>query len=211
MPAGHRGVDPAEVAPGLRDLGALASAAARCTGCDLYRAAGPTVVGAGPAHAWLMLVGEEPGDHEDKTGVPFVGPAGRLLDRALAGAGIERTETYLTNAVKHFRFEQRGKRRIHRQPTTVQVRACLPWLEAELRLVGPPVVGVLGAVAAKALLGPSFRITGHRGERLERDGRILVPTVHPAAVVRAEPAERAAAFAAFVADLGVLAALRPRG
>jgi DNA polymerase len=156
-----------------------------------------------------MLVGEQPGDQEDKAGKPFVGPAGRILDEALDRAGIVRDEVFVTNAVKHFRFEERGKRRIHKQPTLRQVRACRPWLDAELRLVAPPVVGMLGAVAAKSLLGQDFRITDHRGELLEQDGRTFVPTVHPSSILRSDPAQREELLAAFVADLTVIAGARP--
>jgi DNA polymerase len=200
--------DPATVAPEVADLDALRAAAKDCTGCELHEHAGPTVLGTGPADAWLMLVGEEPGDQEDKAGEPFVGPAGKLLDRALEAAGIERDAVYLTNAVKHFRFEQRGKRRIHKTPALRHIRACRPWLDAELRLVDPAVVGVLGAVAAKALLGPKFKITEHRGEVLEWEGRVLVATVHPSSALRSEPERREEAFDALVADLKVVAAQR---
>ena len=200
--------DPATIAPEVTDLDALRAAAKNCTGCELHECAGPAVVGAGPAGAWLMLVGEQPGDQEDKAGEPFVGPAGKLLDRALEQAGIERDAVYVTNAVKHFRFEQRGKRRIHKTPAVGHIRACRPWLDAELRLVDPPVVGVLGSVAGKALLGPKFKITEHRGEVLEWEGRVLVPTVHPSSVLRGEPEKREEAFDALVADLKVVAAQR---
>ncbi|WP_433507700.1 UdgX family uracil-DNA binding protein [Pseudonocardia halophobica] len=201
--------EPAADAPSVTDLDQLREVEADCTGCELYKAAGPTVGGEGPRSAWLMLVGEQPGDQEDKAGKPFVGPAGRVLDQALDEAGIARDEVFVTNAVKHFRFEERGKRRIHKQPTVRQVRACRPWLDAELRLVGPPVVGVLGAVAAKSLLGQDFRITDHRGELLEQDGRTVVPTVHPSSILRSDPKEREELLAAFVADLKVIAGARP--
>src|SRR5918993_2999921 len=151
------GTDPVEVAPRMADLDDLRSAAATCTGCELYAPATQTVFGAGPSSAWLMFVGEQPGDKEDLAGAPFVGPAGRLLDRALEQAGIARDDTYVTNAVKHFRFERRGSRRIHKTPAVGHVRACRPWLDAELRVVQPTVVATLGATAAKALLGPKFK------------------------------------------------------
>jgi DNA polymerase len=199
-------VDPATTAPRLDDLDALRAAARGCTGCELREHATRTVFGSGPPTAWLMLVGEQPGDREDLEGAPFVGPAGRLLDRALEQAGITRDETYVTNAVKHFRFERRGTRRIHKTPTVGHVRACRPWLDAELRVVRPSVVATLGATAAKALLGPSFRITQSRGTVLDWEGLTLVPTIHPSAILRMEPDERDAALDAFAADLEVAAA-----
>jgi DNA polymerase len=202
-------VDPQSVAPELDDLDALRAAAAACTGCELHGPATQTVFGAGPASAWLMFVGEQPGDREDQAGEPFVGPAGRLLDRALEEAGIDRDETYVTNAVKHFRFERQGSRRIHKTPGVTHIRACRPWLDAELRVVRPAVLVTLGATAAKALLGSSFRITASRGQVLEWEGYDLVPTVHPSSILRGEPAQREAAFAALVADLRVVAGRRP--
>ena len=198
--------DPATTAPGLDDLEALRAAARGCTGCELYEPATQTVFGTGPSAAWLMFVGEQPGDREDIAGAPFVGPAGRLLDQALERAGIARDETYVTNAVKHFRFERRGARRIHKTPAVGHVRACRPWLDAELRVVAPAVVATLGATAAKALLGPKFRITESRGTVLDWEGLALVPTIHPSAILRMEPDERDAALDAFVADLKVAAA-----
>jgi uracil-DNA glycosylase len=206
MTADTHHVDPATTAPDQADLDALRDAARGCTSCELWEPATQTVFGAGPASAWLMLVGEQPGDKEDLAGEPFVGPAGRLLDRALERAGITRNETYVTNAVKHFRFERRGNRRIHRTPAVAHVRACRPWLDAELRLVRPAVVATLGATAAKALLGSRFRITESRGTVLEWEGVALVPTVHPSAILRLDPGDRDAAFDALVADLTVAAA-----
>jgi uracil-DNA glycosylase family protein len=203
------GVDPQSVAPELADLDALRAAAAECTGCELYEPATQTVFGAGPSTAWLVLVGEQPGDREDVAGEPFVGPAGKLLDRALAQAGIDRDETYVTNAVKHFRFELQGSRRLHKTPGVTHIRACRPWLDAELRVVRPAVLATLGATAAKALLGSSFRITASRGQVLAWEGHDLVPTVHPSSILRGEPAQREAAFEALVADLRVAAAHRP--
>jgi len=203
-PAGK--VDPATAAPRLDDLDALRAAARGCTGCELREHATRTVFGSGPSSAWLMLVGEQPGDREDLEGAPFVGPAGRLLDRALEQAGIARDETYVTNAVKHFRFERRGTRRIHKTPAVGHVRACRPWLDAELRVVRPTAVATLGATAAKALLGPSFRITQSRGTLLDWEGLALVPTIHPSAILRMEPDERDAALDAFVADRKLAAA-----
>ena len=199
-------VDPATTAPDLHDLDTLRDAAGHCTGCELWEPATQTVFGTGPSSAWLMLVGEQPGDREDLAGEPFVGPAGRLLDRALAQAGIARGDTYITNAVKHFRFERRGTRRIHKTPAVGHVRACRPWLDGEVRVVQPAVVATLGATAAKALLGSSFRITQSRGSVLEWEGLALVPTIHPSAILRMDPGDRDAAFDAFVADLVVVAA-----
>src|SRR6476661_7542203 len=172
MTADTHHVDPATTAS---QPTALRDAARGCTGCELWEPATQTVFGVGPASAWLMLVGEQPGDREDLAGEPFVGPAGRLLDRALEQAGITRDETYVTNAVKHFRFERRGSRRIHKTPAVGHVRACRPWLDAELRIVAPAVVATLGATAAKALLGPEFRITESRGTVLDWEGVALVP------------------------------------
>jgi uracil-DNA glycosylase family protein len=187
----------------------LRQEAARCTRCELYEAATQTVFGEGRADAWLMLVGEQPGDQEDKAGEPFVGPAGRVLAEALDQVGLDRAEIYLTNAVKHFRFEQRGPRRIHKAPTVSQVRACGPWLRGELDAVRPSALGLLGATAAKAVLGQQFRLTVDRGKVLDHDGRPTVATVHPSAILRTPPEARDEAVAAFVADLGVLAGLRP--
>jgi DNA polymerase len=190
-------------------LNALRKEAAHCTRCELYEAATQTVFGEGRATAWLVLVGEQPGDQEDKAGKPFVGPAGRVLADALDRVGLDRAEIYLTNAVKHFRFEQRGPRRLHRTPTVTQVRACGPWLTGELDAVAPSALGLLGATAAKAVLGPKFRLTVDRGKVLDHDGRPTVATAHPSAILRTPPEARDEAIAAFVADLGVLAGLRP--
>jgi uracil-DNA glycosylase len=183
----------------------LARAAADCHGCELYQNATQTVFGRGPSRAAMMLVGEQPGDVEDQRGEPFVGPAGTLLGRALAEAGIEAESTYLTNAVKHFRWkpDERSKRRIHQKPSAGNIRACRPWLAAELRAVHPGLVVALGATAAQALLGTSFRLTQHRGETLpaEVDGVefSVLATIHPSAVLRAP--DRDAALAGLVADL----------
>ncbi|MFD5317129.1 UdgX family uracil-DNA binding protein [Streptomyces sp. NPDC127098] len=186
----------------------LRGAAADCHGCPLYRDATQTVFGAGEPTARLVLVGEEPGDQEDRRGAPFVGPAGRVLDRALADAGIDPDDAYLTNAVKHFKFAPRGKRRIHKPPTLREAAACRPWLTAELRLIEPEVIVALGATAGKALLGSSFRVTRQRGTRLPWSGEgadTVVATIHPSAVLRADDAEREAAYAGLVADLKVAA------
>ena len=188
-------------------LARLRRDAAGCTDCELYRDATQTVFGAGPSSAWLMLVGEQPGDQEDRQGEPFVGPAGRVLDAALERAGIDRSELYVTNAVKHFRFERDGKRRLHKTPTLGHVRACRQWLDGELAAVRPAVLATLGATAAKALLGSGFRITAERGRTREWEGYQLVPTVHPSAILRGPPEARDEAMDALVADLRVVAGL----
>ena len=193
--------DPADIG----DFAALRAAAEGCTRCELHRKATQTVFGQGPRGASVALVGEQPGDQEDKAGEPFVGPAGKLLDRALREAGIPREEVYLTNVVKHFRFEQRGKRRIHQRPRTEQVRACRPWLDAELRLLAPEVLVILGATAAQALLGSSFRITKHRGEVVAWEELSLIPTVHPSAILRTPDERRPEEFRMLVDDLTVAA------
>jgi uracil-DNA glycosylase family protein len=174
--------------PGLEEL---RQQAAECTACELHAEATQTVFGSGRADASLMLVGEQPGDREDIAGEPFVGPAGRVLDRALERAGVARRQVYLTNVVKHFRFRRVDKVRIHRTPGAEHVRACLPWLHAELSVVRPQLLVTLGATAAKALLGSSFRLTQHRGEVLDYAGLPLVATIHPSAVLRG-PQERQA-------------------
>jgi DNA polymerase len=185
---------------------ALREAAAGCRACPLWRDATQTVFGAGPARASLMLIGEQPGDHEDQQGKPFVGPAGHLLDRALEEAGIEPASAYKTNVVKHFKWKPRGKRRIHQTPAKLEIDACLPWLDAELDRVRPQAVGLLGATAAKALLGTGFRVSKQRGELLEVDfAHAAVATFHPSSVLRASADERREAFADLVADLRVLA------
>ncbi|MEU4194229.1 UdgX family uracil-DNA binding protein [Kribbella sp. NPDC026611] len=167
-----------------------------CRGCDLWEDATQAVPGEGPVRARMMLVGETPGDHEDKEGHVFVGPAGHLLDRALDEAGIDRSDVYLTNAVKHFRFEREGKRRIHKTPSAGQITACHPWVVREVEIVKPELVVVLGAVAARSLIGPSFRVTQDRGKQVElADGRPAVATVHPSSVVRSQEFKR---------DLGLL-------
>ncbi len=191
------------------DLADLRRDAAACTRCELYAPATQTVFGEGPASAWLMLVGEQPGDREDVEGAPFVGPAGRVLDTALQRAGIDRDEVYVTNAVKHFRFERAGKRRIHKTPGVTHIRACRHWLDGELAAVRPSAVATLGAVAAKALLGSGFKITKERGHVLEWEGLRLVPTVHPSSILRGPPESREEALSALVVDLEVVARLRP--
>jgi uracil-DNA glycosylase len=188
-------------------LDELRREAAACTGCALHERATRTVFGEGPESAEVMLVGEQPGDREDRAGQPFVGPSGRLLDEALVEAGIDRSRVYVTNAVKHFKWVARGKRRIHATPLAGEVNACRPWLEAEMRAVAPRLVVCLGATAARAVLGPGFRVTQRRGEVIELGGgRTAVATVHPSAVVRVQdPEQRAAERHRFVADLAAAA------
>ncbi len=199
----------ADFLPARRTLASLRKAAAGCRGCDLYEDATQTVFGEGSTHAALMLVGEQPGDSEDREGHPFVGPAGKLLDRALAEAGIARDDVYITNAVKHFKFEWRGKRRIHAKPKRIEVRACEPWLIAEIAQVRPRLVVALGATAAQALLGAQFRLTEHRGELLSSPhAPHVVATVHPSSILRARDDEtRHAEMARFVDDLRIVAAI----
>ena len=203
----------ADFVPDTRDLDTLAEASHGCKGCDLYLNATQTVFGAGAPDADLMLVGEQPGDQEDKAGAPFVGPAGKLLDKALATAGIDRDRLYVTNAVKHFKFTppERGKRRIHKTPSRTEVVACRPWLFAEMMSVTPDVVVLLGATAAKSLMGNDFRLTAHRGEALripdfDLDPRVAV-TVHPSSVLRGPPEDREKAFDGLVSDLRFAAGL----
>jgi DNA polymerase len=196
--------------PSTGDLTELADAAARCTACPLYRNATRTVWGEGAPDATIVLVGEQPGDDEDRAGRPFIGPAGRLLDRALADAGIPRARCWVTNAVKHFKWTPRGKRRIHERPTSREIAACRPWLEAELTSLKPTTVICLGATATAAVLGPSARVMRDRGKILPSPfaERTLV-TVHPSAILRARDDEaRRAAYAALVADLSVVAPRR---
>jgi len=192
--------------PSTDDWGALRDAAAGCRGCPLHEPATQTVFGRGPADARCMLVGEQPGDVEDTKGIPFVGPAGRLLVQALDEAGVDRTGVYVTNAVKHFKFTVRGTRRIHATPDSWEVDACRPWLAAELALVRPELVVLLGATAAKTVYGPSFRVTRSRGLLMawpRPGGPQALATVHPSAVLRAD--DRAAAMSGLIADLRVVA------
>jgi uracil-DNA glycosylase family protein len=195
----------AEPPSDARSVQQLRDAAAACQGCDLYREATQTVFGDGAEHPRLMLIGEQPGDQEDLQGKPFVGPAGRLLDKALEEAGIDRRGVYLTNAVKHFRFTMRGKRRLHEKPNAGQVRACRPWLEAEIAVVRPGTLVLLGATAAQAVMGPDFRVSKQRGEVLESPfGIPALATVHPSSILRATDAEsREAALQSLIDDLRV--------
>jgi DNA polymerase len=193
-------------------LAALAAEAEGCRACELWARATRTVFGAGPAGARIVLVGEQPGDAEDRAGAPFVGPAGRVLDDALADAHIERRQVYVTNAVKHFKWEPRGKRRIHQRPNRTEIVACRRWLEAELDLLpSDAVVVALGATAGQALFGPSFRVGAARGQTLHLDGRAAVATIHPSAVLRADAEEREERYRGLVADLARAARLAPTG
>ncbi len=196
--------------PAQSTLPQMRKAVQRCQGCGLYAFATQAVFGEGPSHARLMLVGEQPGDREDVAGEPFVGPAGQLLDRALAAAGIDRKSAYLTNIVKHFKWKRNaaaaastGKRRLHDKPNSYEVKACQPWLEAEIARVNPMIVVCLGSTAAQGLLGPSFRVTRQRGEFFPTDsGHLITATVHPSSILRAtDHATREREFTAFVDDL----------
>ncbi|MEA2476301.1 MAG: uracil-DNA glycosylase [Actinomycetota bacterium] len=187
-------------------LASLRSASAVCTGCDLYKNGTQTVFREGSERAELMLVGEQPGDREDLAGEPFVGPAGRLLDDALKEAGIDRSLAYVTNAVKHFKWEARGKRRIHKKPNLAEIDACGPWLEAEIRVVKPKALVALGATAAQALYGKGFKVTQQRGTLLESGlAPIASATVHPSSILRSRGEDRATQMQALVADLVVVA------
>jgi uracil-DNA glycosylase family protein len=196
----------AEYLPATRSLTALREAAAGCRACPLWRTGTQTVFGEGAKASDVMLVGEQPGDKEDQAGRPFVGPAGRLLDEALAEAGIDRSRAYVTNVVKHFKWQARGKRRIHAKPSWTEMMACKPWLDAELDAVKPDVLVCMGATASQALLGKQFRVTKERGRPLESDlAPHVLATIHPSAVLRAD--DRDAEFAGLVNDLKVVASL----
>jgi len=189
--------------PDTSNLTAIREAAAHCTACHLHRSATQTVFGEGPEGAAMMLVGEQPGDYEDVAGKPFVGPAGKIMDRALEEAGIDRSQVYVTNAVKHFKWEPRGKRRIHQKPNSREIAACRPWLEAELQIVKPNLVVAMGATAAQAIFGPGFRVTRERGKVLSSKlaPRVLA-TVHPSSLLRQPDEEsREREYKHFVADL----------
>lgn len=191
---------------GQRALDVLATEAAGCRACHLWERGTQTVFGEGPPDARLVLVGEQPGDEEDKVGEPFVGPAGRLLDRVLADAGIDRHRVYVTNAVKHFKWVPQGKRRLHQKPNAREIAACRPWLEAELAVIRPKLVVALGATAAQTLMGSAFRVTRERGKILSAPfAPAFLATIHPSAILRGPPADRDEAFAALVADLKVAA------
>ncbi|HYL27953.1 MAG TPA: UdgX family uracil-DNA binding protein [Candidatus Nitrosotalea sp.] len=189
--------------PARHSLSALRDAAARCHGCDLYRFATQTVFGEGRAHARLMMVGEQPGDSEDRLGRPFVGPAGKLLHRAMVSAGVAPVEVYLTNAVKHFKFVERGKRRIHAKPKALEVRACKPWLDAEIHAIRPALIVALGATAVQSLLGSGFRLMANRGRIVSGVlAAPVLPTIHPSAILRApDDASRHRELKKFIQDL----------
>ena len=193
--------------PEKRTLSSLREAAVGCRGCHLWRGATQTVFGEGLKRSRVMFVGEQPGDKEDLAGKPFVGPAGRELDKGLEAAGIARDEAYVTNVVKHFKFEERGRRRIHQTPKRFEIDACSPWLEEELRVVAPEALVLLGATAAKALMGSSFRLTRHRGELLESDlASVVTATIHPSVILRQrDDASRSKEREAFAEDLRVVA------
>jgi uracil-DNA glycosylase len=196
----------AEYLPSTRGLTALREAAASCRACPLWRTGTQTVFGEGARASDVMLVGEQPGDKEDFAGRPFVGPAGKLLDEALEAAGIDRSRAYVTNAVKHFKWQAKGKRRIHAKPAWAEIAACRPWLDAELDAVKPEVLVCLGATAAQALLGRQFRVTRERGRPVDSDlAPNVVATIHPSAVLRADDRERE--FRGLVQDLEVVAGL----
>jgi DNA polymerase len=195
--------------PESRSLPTLRAAAAGCQGCDLYLRATQVVFGSGARRATMMLVGEQPGDKEDLDGEPFVGPAGAMLTRALQDAGVDPETIYVTNAVKHFSWEPRGKRRIHKKPRASEIRACRPWLEAEVEAVRPSVIVCLGATAAQSLLGTTFKLTAGRGKPIASSfAPAVVATIHPSSILRApDSASREAALAGLVSDLKVAATL----
>jgi DNA polymerase len=198
--------DVRELIPAEPDLDQLRDIAQGCTGCDLYLHGTQTVFGEGARKADVMLVGEQPGDQEDRKGRPFVGPAGRLLDDALEQAGIDRRRAYVTNVVKHFKWEARGKRRIHKKPNASEIMACRPWLDAEIEVVHPRALVCLGATAAQALLGKAFRVSRSRGEPVDSElAPLVMATVHPSSILRGPEEERAQAFKQFVSDLSLVA------
>jgi uracil-DNA glycosylase len=199
----------APLVPERPSLESLRDAAAGCTACDLHKLGTQTVFGEGAKSSEVMFVGEQPGDQEDLAGKPFVGPAGRVLDEAMVEAGIDRRKAYVTNAVKHFKWQARGKRRIHQKPNAIEMAACRPWLEAELKVVKPSVLVLLGATAAQSLLGSSFRVTKMRGVPIDSDlAPNVLATVHPSSILRApDEGARAQAMRDFVADLKVVAKL----
>lgn len=203
----------AEFFPERQSLKAFREAAADCKGCDLWERGTQTVFGEGPRRAEVFFVGEQPGNEEDLAGNPFVGPAGRLLDDVLLEAGIDRTQTYVTNVVKHFKWEPRGKRRIHKKPNAREIAACRPWLEAEISLVKPKVIVCLGATAAQALLGPQFRVSKQRGQFIESTlASYIVATVHPSSILRAADDEtRRDEKRKFIDELKTIARLLVKG
>jgi DNA polymerase len=209
MPA----IGAAEFIPDRKTLPVLREAIQACRGCGLYRDATQAVFGEGPQSSSIVFIGEQPGDDEDRLGRPFVGPAGRLFDRALKEAGIDRSDVYITNTVKHFKFEERGKRRIHKKPAASEVRACRPWLEAEIALVRPKIIVCLGATAAQAVFGADYRVTKERGQFVEHPwAPRATSTIHPSAILRAPDEEqRQIEYQRFVADLKKVAAGAAQG
>jgi uracil-DNA glycosylase len=195
--------------PPKANLKELQEAAKDCKNCDLWKRGTQTVFGEGQARAKIMLVGEQPGNQEDLEGRPFIGPAGRLLDKLLEEAGVDRKKVYVTNAVKHFKWEPRGKRRIHKKPNSAEIAACRPWLEAEIARIRPRVIVCLGATAAQALLGRDFRVTQHRGELLDSAlAPYVMATVHPSSILRApDETTRQEEMRRFVEDMGKIPAL----
>lgn len=191
--------------PRAHSLRQLKEAARDCQRCDLYRSATQTVFGQGPSHAPVIAIGEQPGDHEDQQGKPFVGPAGRILTRAFEESGIEAGGVYITNAVKHFKFEARGKRRIHKKPDAGEIRACRPWLEAEISLIRPHLIVALGATAAQTLFGKRMGIKQNRGKMLDHPWAKVLITIHPSAVWRVPDADRGREYSGLVDDLKVAA------
>jgi DNA polymerase len=209
MPA----IGAAEFIPDRKTLPVLREAVQDCRGCGFYRDATQAVFGEGPQSSSIVFIGEQPGDDEDRLGHPFIGPAGRLFDRALKEAGIDRSDVYITNAVKHFKFEERGKRRIHKKPAASEVRACRPWLEAEIALVRPKIIVCLGATAAQAVFGADYRVTKERGQFVEHPwAPRATSTFHPSAILRAPDEEqRQIEYQRFVADLKKVAAGAAQG
>ena len=207
VPAIGEGIPASDLIPEQLSMPSLQEAAAGCQACDLFKTGTQTVFGEGAVHAKVMFVGEQPGDREDIEGKPFVGPAGRLLDEALKEAGIDRTRVYITNAVKHFKWKPQGKRRLHQKPNAAEISACRPWLDAEVALIKPAVLVLLGATAAQALLGRDFRVSQQRGQFIERPGfPLMMATVHPSSILRAPDDEsREIEREAFVRDLKRLA------
>lgn len=207
MPSRKRASSAADLLPNQMSLPLLKDAAADCRACDLWKKGTQTVFGDGRPRARVMFIGEQPGNEEDLTGKPFVGPAGRLFDNALDEVGINRKQAYVTNVVKHFKWEPRGKRRIHKKPNAQEISACRPWLEAEFALVKPKVIVALGATAAQALLGPQFRVTKERGKFIESTlAPYIMATVHPSSILRAPDDEtRHLEYRRFVDDLKKLA------
>ena len=203
MPANSEEYARPATPPNTSNLSEVREASRECTACHLYKRATQTVFGEGPKNAPIMLVGEQPGDYEDVAGKPFVGPAGKIMDRALEEAGIDRSRVYVTNAVKHFKWEPRGKRRIHKKPNSREIAACRPWLEAEMRLVKPQLVVCLGSTAGQAFFGPSFRVTRDRGKVLSSKlAPKVVATVHPSSLLRQPDEEsREREYGRFVVDL----------